>query len=390
MPGGKKSRAVNIDKNSVNMKEVTDCDKDDSSLDKPHISTVNAKLNETNSRKTAEESEKERQIKPKHTLIIVNIMKSLQGQEQEAEMDGDEVKCLKDEEEKEKDLSPGSSQTSIFSNISLRSATHVSDLSPGPTLTRATFSPGEKPNQLPALFSGLRGLKKGVARSDSTALNKTSPQDGKKSIFTDKQDDVKTQGGFLDQINQFLGREKRVEEKPGPDAESERYQDEIIPTKLNENEKNECEEKEPQSDTDAKDSESVEPTKPVSSAEAAFDAFKAFFTPKPLKKDSGEKIDLEVMRKRIRNDRDGLKTFFEKTSKNSSEKNETSDVRVRKHQTFSILFSEFCVLSFIMKYKEQILQTTHVCQTHKDSRDQNKFKAIWSFKNKLIEVISFC
>ncbi|TMS11985.1 Formin [Larimichthys crocea] len=40
---------------------------------------------------------------------------------------------------------------------------------------------------------------------------------------------------------------------------------------------------------------SLESTKPsVTSAEAAFDAFKAFFTPKPLKKDPAEKVDLEA------------------------------------------------------------------------------------------------
>lgn len=340
MPAGEKSRAVNVDKKSVDMKENLDCDKEDSSLDKRRFSTVDAKLNETNCHETAEdECKKERQIKTKRPIIIVKVT-GLQVQEQEAETDGDEdeVKCLKDEEEKEKDSSPDSKQTPVFSNISLRPATHLSDLSPGPTLTRATFSPGEKPNQLPALFSGLRGLKKGAAgpEQDSVFQNKTS-QDVRRSIFTDKQDDIKTQGGFLDQISQFLIGEKRVEERRGTEVGSERYQGETNPT-------NEGTEGQPEADKEAEGSD--EPAKPVSSAEAAFDAFKAFFTPKPLKKESGEKADLEATRKRTRNDRDVLKTFLEKTSKTSSEKNETSDVRVRKRQTSSFLRILFTILYY--------------------------------------------
>uniref|UniRef100_A0A8C4E4V1 Formin 1 n=1 Tax=Dicentrarchus labrax TaxID=13489 RepID=A0A8C4E4V1_DICLA len=84
---------------------------------------------------------------------------------------------------------------------------------PGST-TRATFSPGsptDKQIQLPALFSGLRVLRKGVVgpEHDTVAQIKPSSQGEKRDIFHEKQGDAKVQGGFLDQISQFLSREKR-------------------------------------------------------------------------------------------------------------------------------------------------------------------------------------
>lgn len=362
----KESRAVN--NNNVSLKTsfttndvIFGCDYEDSSLDKRefneallakycHISTngtnpdcsfistifmkqddaEETKLNGKNSHKNVQnvecatalendlelkESENGRQIKPKHPEIILKLT-GLRVQEQKPVMEGDEdeeVKCLRDEEEKEKDLSPDSSQSDILSETSLKSAAQASDVSPGPTLTRATFSPGDKLIQLPALFSSLRVLRKGV----------TGPEQ-------DKQEDVKAQGGFLDQISQFLSREKRVDEKQGSDLGSERHQDESNPNRVNENNRShERKEREPQMDENANMSESVESTKPMSSAEAAFDAFKAFFTPKPLKKDSEEKADLEAMRKRIKNDNVLLKTFFENASKKAPEKKDTADDRVR-------------------------------------------------------------
>uniref|UniRef100_A0AAV2KAY1 FH2 domain-containing protein n=1 Tax=Knipowitschia caucasica TaxID=637954 RepID=A0AAV2KAY1_KNICA len=45
----------------------------------------------------------------------------------------------------------------------------------------------------------------------------------------------------------------------------------------------------------------------------------SFFTPKPLKIDSSEKVDLEAVRRRIRSEREQLKTFFEKTDVSTEE-----------------------------------------------------------------------
>lgn len=203
----------------------------------------------------------------------------------------------------------------------------------GSTLTRATFSPGcptDKKVALPALFSGLRVLRKGIGgpENGTTTQTKQSPLFAKNPVFTEKQSNTKTQNGFLDQISQLLNQEKTPGDKEDEDLVTEPHQDEIRIQLDGNDECPESKRREPQAEEDTKP---VEPTRPLSSAEAAFDAFKAFFTPKPLKKDSTERIDLEAVRKKLRNDKDVLRTIFERTSKTTLEKNDACDEKVRKH-----------------------------------------------------------
>lgn len=212
-------------------------------------------------------------------------------------------------------------------SISITPATIAQNPPPGSTFTRATFSPGsptEKQIQLPALFSGLRVLRKGVVgpEHDTVAQIRTSPQRARRDIVPEKQGEAKVQGSFLEQISHFLSREKRGDET----EEKGEMETEGGKTK----EKTESEDgvrSEVAAEEDAK--VSTEPTKPsVSSAEAAFDAFKAFFTPKPLKKDPAEKVDLEAVRKKIRADKDAVKALFERTSIKTTEKKDSPDCQV--------------------------------------------------------------
>lgn len=207
------------------------------------------------------------------------------------------------------------------------SITPANNPPPGSIFSRATFSPAsptDKQIQLPALFSGLRVLRKGVVgpEHDTVAQIKPPSQGAKRAIFPEKQGDAKVQGSFLDQISQFLNREKKgdeKEEKTGMVAEGD--QDET----MNGNE--ESQESSEKEDLDA--SGSFDSAKsPVSSAEAAFDAFKAFFTPKPLKKDPADKVDLEAVRKKIRTEKDVLRAIFDRNSNKTPEKKESSDERV--------------------------------------------------------------
>ncbi len=134
--------------------------------------------------------------------------------------------------------------------------------------------------------------------------------------LSEKQGDAKAQAGLLDQISQLLNREKKEDEK----EEKEEMEAEKA---LNDtSEKNESEKPETEEEADV----SLESLKtPVSSAEAAFDAFKAFFTPKPLKKDPVEKVDLEAVRKKIRTEKDVLRALFERTSSRTPEKKDSSN-----------------------------------------------------------------
>lgn len=209
------------------------------------------------------------------------------------------------------------------SNICITSA--AKNPPPGSTFTRATFTPGSPTDKpLPALFSGLRVLRKGVVgpEHDTVAQIKPSSQGARREIYPERQGDAKVQGNFLDQISNLLNREKRGDEKEErEEMEAEGDQDE--------NEIEESQEDE-RKDLETEEDVLIESTKPsLSSAEAAFDAFKAFFTPKPLKKDPAEKVDLEAMRKKIKADKDVLRALFERSSKKTAEKKDSPDGKVR-------------------------------------------------------------
>ncbi|XP_041832732.1 formin [Melanotaenia boesemani] len=283
------------------------------------------------------ESENSRQAETEHAVVTATLTgQSVQEQDCQEAKDTEETVCVKDEELEHKDVLPDSSKqlhhpsspSDASSHIIITSAPQSTNPLPRSTLTRATFSPGsptDKQIQLPALFSGLRVLRKGVVgpEHDTVAQIKSSPQGTKKAVSAEKLDDVKAQGGFLDQISQFLSREKKGDGKD-EELEAEKEQDE---PRVSSNNSQEAEREELQTEEDANVSQSVESAKPVSSAEAAFDAFKAFFTPKPLKKNPAEKVDLEVVRKRIGNDKDVLRTLFERSSKKTLEKKDSSDGR---------------------------------------------------------------
>ncbi|KAK5852722.1 hypothetical protein PBY51_006568 [Eleginops maclovinus] len=203
-------------------------------------------------------------------------------------------------------------------NFSITPATN--NPPPGSTFTRATFkpsSPTDKQIQLPALFSGLRVLRKGVVgpEHDTVAQIKTSSS-AKRDLLPDKQSDAKFQGSFLNHISQLLNRDKSDEAEERTEMEAEEEENEIEKSQEDERKEVETEEEEEVS------SESSKP--PVSSAEAAFDAFKAFFTPKPLKRDPADKIDLDAVRKKIR-DKDVLKALFERSSNKTLEKKDSPD-----------------------------------------------------------------
>lgn len=249
-----------------------------------------------------------------------------------------EVNEEEEDEEEKRDVFPDFSAQShhppspkdTSPNIFIASAANSPP--PGSTFTRATFSPGsptDKQNQLPALFSGLRVLRKGVVgpEHDTVAQIKPSSHGARRDIFPETQEDAKVRGSFLDQISHLLKREKRGDENEEKDVEAEG--DEGDAGEENEiEESQEGERKEVETDEDAEVSfESAKPS--VSSAEAAFDAFKAFFTPKPLKKDPAEKLDLEAVRKRIRTDKDVLRALFERTANKTPEKKGSPDGKVR-------------------------------------------------------------
>ncbi|KAM6992336.1 uncharacterized protein LKV04_008389 [Tautogolabrus adspersus] len=276
-------------------------------------------------------------------------------EEEHKEAGGEERKEEYEKEEEEKrDYFPVFSAQPNHASIPKRASLNIIKTSPpvaknpppGSTITRATFSPGshnDKQIQLPALFSGLRVLKKGVVgpANNTVAQIKHSSEGARREIFGEKNGwEAKVHGSFLDQISQFLSREKRGDEKEEMEENTETEEEgdaEDTGEKSEESQESETKELETEEDAEVTLESSKPPT--VSSAEAAFDAFKAFFTPKPLKKDPADKADLEAIRKRIKADRDVLKALFERASDKTPEKKESPDckVRMKGHITSNLL-----------------------------------------------------
>lgn len=202
----------------------------------------------------------------------------------------------------------------------------VNNPPPG-SITRATFSPGppsDRQIQLPALFSGLRVLRKGVVgpEHDTVATIRPLSAGERREVCPEKQEGTKVQGSFLDQISQFLNREKRGDEKQEEKEKEAEAGGDLDGSRVRSD--SEESDKVPRKEFEtSEEAEGVlEPVKPpVSSAEAAFDAFKAFFTPKPLRKDPAEKVDLEAVRRKIRADKDALTPLSERTSNKTPEEN---------------------------------------------------------------------
>ncbi|XP_072772378.1 formin isoform X2 [Nerophis lumbriciformis] len=180
------------------------------------------------------------------------------------------------------DITPGPKNNST---IIVQSS--ASNIPPAESIiSRATFSPGsptDKQFQLPALFSGLKVLRKSVVRP--AAIYPENQVDPKGNLNPDQREDEREEG------KELLDKD---------------------PAETRENITDNAQEL----DTEKDISGSFESTKaPVSGAEAAFHAFKAFFTPKPLKK-----VESDAARKK-----DALKAFFERTSIKTPEKKAASN-----------------------------------------------------------------
>lgn len=237
----------------------------------------------------------------------------------EEEKSGAEEENEEEEENEKRDVFPDSSAQLPFPSIPKDTNIVITPAGNNPptgsTFTRATFSPGsptDKQVQLPALFSAMRVLRKGVVGPEHDTVAPI-----RRDVSPEKQGDAKVQGGFLEQISQLLSKEKK-------EGGAEEDEDD---TREKGEEGEECESKEVRTEEGAEVSN--ERRKPsVSSAEAAFDAFKAFFTPKPLKKDPADKVDLEAVRKKIRADKDALRALFDRTANKTPEKKDSPDLKV--------------------------------------------------------------
>ncbi|KAG7466373.1 hypothetical protein MATL_G00163900 [Megalops atlanticus] len=191
--------------------------------------------------------------------------------------------------------------------------------SKGTSFTSCATVSTEKHFQLPALFSGLRVLKKGAVGEDRETVAEIKQRDtdlallnlkkpvNKAKLFPEqlsgrKRPEPKAvpehRSSFLEQFTQLLSLDgTRVEDKGDPSVD--------------------CSDPKDPEDTEEGAEEGTEPAASKEDAgkatETAFDAFKSFFSSRSGRKDSSDPLDLDAVKRKIRNDKEVLKAIFERS-----------------------------------------------------------------------------
>lgn len=230
------------------------------------------------------------------------------------------------------------SQSGVFDSKRKPEVSPHESLSGGMQLPSST--PGEKPFQLPALFSGLRVLKKGAVgeeretvaeirqRDTDLALLQLKKPVNKGRFFAEPLPSKKPRpvlelkSNFLEQLTQRLTPNSGKTE--GKEPATEPLADQVPHLREEGTEGN------------------LHPTTSVEDAdkvlETPFDAFKAFFTQKQPKKDSGEAVDLEAVKRKIKNEKEVLKAIFERSLSKPDNKDLT-DGKVCHCKQLIVIFS---------------------------------------------------
>lgn len=205
---------------------------------------------------------------------------------------------------------------------------------------RVTFSPGlklEKPPQLPNIFSGLKGLKKEVHDHQKKAPSLEQPKSPvlmkqtsvKRALFTEKRSRSEVKGSILEQLSQLLsfdagkvGAKKPQEptESPSLSPSSEAPIAELPPI---------------EESVEGHDVPSSEESGKLTNTETALNAFKAFFTPKPVKRDISDNIDLDAVKRAF--NPETIRAIFDRNSSKSPDNRDILNTKVCTENYFSIV-----------------------------------------------------
>lgn len=261
------------------------------------------------------------------------------------------------------ELSPGDSQRSSSPASQQAAAPKTpetnsppSTSSGGPSPASSSSSPSQSaafsspPSfQMPALFSGLRVLKKGVTGEDrdTTSEIKQREKDADLALLSLKKSVNKAKlfpeqkaatpvkkhaepksvaggkSGAVGQLSQLLSpdsqdRAKNPTEGQDGDAESKKENGEKV-----------VEENTPTSETPTCTPERKK------TSDLAYETFRNIFGPKGGKKDKTEDVDLEAVKKKIKNDKENLRSIFERVSKSPTKESKSpTEPNVCKHVIF--------------------------------------------------------
>ena len=236
---------------------------------------------------------------------------------------------------------PPASSITRSPNSSTSSPSRGTPLSPSPSF------------QMPALFSGLRVLKKGAVGEERETMSEIKQREKdadlallnlKKSVNkaklypeqktaspTKKLPDPKpvtgTKSLVMGQLSHLLGRDNQDETKKSDGRDDDDDDDDDPNTKKDTKKSQEGKDVDPSSNKESENGEedvgekTPDAETPTSTPERkktsdlAYETFRNIFGPKPVKKEKMDDVDLEAVKKKIKTDKENLRSIFERASK---------------------------------------------------------------------------
>ncbi|XP_033986087.1 formin-like [Trematomus bernacchii] len=273
---------------------------------------------------------------PKASEVLVQSSSSLKEQSEAA---GEKTKKRSLSSTPEKSTvviqpraSPASQRTTAPKTPEAKKTPPPASSTPSSSPSRGTALSSPPSFQMPALFSGLRVLKKGAVGEDRESVSeiKQSEKDADLALLSLKKT-VNKAKLFPEQKTPSPAR-KHAEPKPVLDTKSTVMGQ--LSHLLNRDSREETKKPDVQQDANPergrKESENGEevvgetvlsPETPTSTPEKkktsdlAYETFRNIFGPKGVKKDKADDVDLDAVRKKIKNDKENLRSIFERASK---------------------------------------------------------------------------
>lgn len=235
--------------------------------------------------------------------------------------------------------SPASQPTTAPKTPETNTLPSASSVAPSPTSSSSSPSRGtmltSSPSfQMPALFSGLRVLKKGAMGEDRDTMSeiKQREKDADLALLSLKKSVNKAK--LFPEQKTAPPAKKHAEPKPVAESKSTVMGQLGQLLKLDNHDVTKNSDEGQDGDPDSKkESENGEeavgektpgPQTPTCTPEKkktsdlAYETFRSIFGPKSVKKEKTEDVDLEAVKKKIKNDKENLRSIFERVSKSPS------------------------------------------------------------------------
>ncbi|KAM9777272.1 formin [Neosynchiropus ocellatus] len=204
----------------------------------------------------------------------------------------------------------------------------------GSTATSKDLKMSSPPSfQIPALFSGVRVLKKGAAWGERETISeiKQSEKDTDLALLNLK----KTVNKAKQLPEQKTPVKKQTDSKPAADTRSTvmgqlshllTREKVTVPKVSKEVPKPDGELKETEVAKAANRDDPVSPAGARKTSDLAYETFKGLFGPKSVKKERTEDVDLEAVKRKIKSDKENLRAIFERTSTSSNKDVKNSEI----------------------------------------------------------------